>query len=171
MKSRFFATISAFLLGLSLAGAEESISLSGLHLCCNKCVKDVEAPLKGMDGVTASFDKSSGSGELTAKDKATAQKAIDAIAGAGYHAKIEGSDVTFPKVSTPEGKVSSIEVSGIHNCCGGCAKGVTKAVEKVAGAKMGELGKKATSFEVTGDFDASSLVKALNDAGFHVAVK
>jgi mercuric ion binding protein len=30
---------------------------------------------------------------------------------------------------------------------------------------------KTAAFEVTGDFEAAAVVKALNDAGFHVQVK
>jgi len=69
------------------------------------------------------------------------------------------------------GKVKSITVSGVHNCCGACCKAIKATVAKVEGVK-GETAKpKLETFEVTGDFDAAELVKALNAAGFHVKVK
>ena len=39
------------------------------------------------------------------------------------------------------------------------------------GVKENTLEPKESTFEVTGEFDGAELVKALNDAGFHVKVK
>ena len=42
---------------------------------------------------------------------------------------------------------------------------------KVEGVKEDTAKAKQDTFEVTGDFDAEALVKALNAAGYHVKVK
>jgi len=62
-------------------------------------------------------------------------------------------------------------VTGVHNCCGNCCKAIKETVKKVEGVKSDTAKPKENTFEVTGDFDAAELVKALNAAGFHVKVK
>ncbi len=171
MKLFYLSITTVLVLFAGNAFAEEKVSLSDLHLCCGKCVKGVNGAIDKVDGATATFDKDAGTGVVTATDKATAQKAIDALAAAGFHGKIEGSSVAFPDDSGARGKVKSITVSEIHNCCGSCVKGLTKAVNSVEGAKVDNLEKKDTSFTVSGNFDAKKLVKAINDAGYHVKVK
>ena len=70
-----------------------------------------------------------------------------------------------------KGKVKSLTVEGVHNCCGQCNKAITAAVGKVAGVTGNTAKAKSDTFDVTGDFDAEELVKALNAAGYHVKVK
>jgi copper chaperone CopZ len=70
-----------------------------------------------------------------------------------------------------KGKVKSLKLEGVHNCCGQCTRAITGAVKKVDGVTGNTAKAKTDSFEVTGDFDAEELVKALNAAGYHVKVK
>lgn len=170
MKLFYLSIVTALVVFAGNVSAEEKVSLSGLHLCCGKCVKGVNGAIDKVDGATATFDKDAGTGVVTATDKATAQKALDELAAAGFHGAVEGSSVAFVDDSGAKGKTKSLTVSEVHNCCGSCAKGLTKAVNTVEGAKIENLEKKATSFTVSGDFDAKKLVKALNDAGYHVKV-
>jgi periplasmic mercuric ion binding protein len=80
--------------------------------------------------------------------------------------------VHFPRDSgATEGKVSSLTVTGIHNCCGACNKAVKTAVKKVPGVTGDTAKQKSDTFEVTGDFEPSELIRALHEAGFHVKVK
>ena len=69
------------------------------------------------------------------------------------------------------GKVKSLTVTGIHNCCGACNAAIKNTVKKVDGVKSDTARPRTTSFRVSGDFDAAELVKALNAAGFHVKVQ
>ena len=62
-------------------------------------------------------------------------------------------------------------MSGFHNSCGGCAASFREAIKDVKGVTSDNSKAKVTTAEVTGDFDAAELVKALNKAGFHVKVK
>lgn len=39
---------------------------------------------------------------------------------------------------------ATITVNGVHNCCGGCAKGITKAIESVKGATAAVDGETVT---------------------------
>ena len=60
---------------------------------------------------------------------------------------------------------------GCTGNCGACTNAIKSTVTKVEGVKGTTIGAKTTTFEVTGDFDAEAVVKALNAAGFHVKVK
>ena len=70
-----------------------------------------------------------------------------------------------------KGKVKSLTLTGVHNCCGACCKAIKGTVKKVEGVTGDTAKPKEDTFEVTGDFDAEDLVKALHAAGFHVKVK
>ncbi len=71
----------------------------------------------------------------------------------------------------PTGKVKSLSLTNLHNCCGACTKAIKTAVKSVAGVSGDTAKPKEADFEVTGDFDAAELVKALNTAGFHVQIQ
>src|SRR5262245_31095381 len=68
----------------SAQAADTSVKLSNVHLCCNSCVKGVDKALTGVTGAKAQSDKDAGTVSITAPDKATAQKAVDALVAAGY---------------------------------------------------------------------------------------
>ncbi|HEX3870362.1 MAG TPA: hypothetical protein VHV77_08000, partial [Pirellulales bacterium] len=109
---------------------------------------------------------------IVADNAMAAQKAISAIAAAGYHGKSNHDTLTMKEDSgAPSGNVTTLELTGIHNCCGACTKAAHKAVSEVEGYKSDNLVPKQSTFIVEGDFSAKDLVKALNDAGFHVKVK
>jgi hypothetical protein len=109
---------------------------------------------------------------LTAADTATVQKALDALAAGGFHGDTGNKDLAIKDDSgAAKGNVQTLTVSGVHNCCGACNKAIKETVMKVAGVKADTAKAKSDTFEVTGDFDAQELVKALNAAGFHVKVK
>ena len=69
------------------------------------------------------------------------------------------------------GKVTKLTVAGVHNCCGACNRAIKDTVKKVDGVKSDTARPRASSFTVSGNFDAAELVKALNAAGFHVKVQ
>ena len=69
------------------------------------------------------------------------------------------------------GKVTSVTLVGIHNCCGSCNKAIKNAIKKVDGVTGDTAKPKTDSLTVTGNFDGVELVKALNAAGFHVKVQ
>src|SRR5262249_30999788 len=108
----------------------------------------------------------------TASDDAAAQKALDALAAGGFHGDTGNDNLTIKEDSgAKKGKVASVSLTEVHNCCGSCCRAIKEAVKKVEGVNGDTAKPRATSFTVTGDFDAAELVKALNKAGFHVKVK
>ncbi len=154
------------------ARAETKVELKNTHLCCGACVKAANDILKGVEGVTGKPDQKAKSITITAKDDATAQKAIDALAAGGFHGDTGSKTVTVKDDSgVKKGKVKSLTVTDVHNCCGACTNGIKSALKKVAGVTGDTVKARSTTFEVTGDFDAEAVIKALNDAGFHAKVK
>jgi mercuric ion binding protein len=167
--------LSSLSLVLSLGGtarAETTVELKGVHLCCGACVKAVAATLKDIDGVKAKCDQKGKTVTLSAQDDAAAQKALNALAAAGFHGETGNDKLTIKDDSgASAGQVKSLTITGVHNCCGSCCKSIKEAVKKVNGVTADTATPKKNTFEVTGDFDAAQLVKALNTAGFHVQVK
>jgi periplasmic mercuric ion binding protein len=167
-----FAGLGSLLVLTAAVLAETKVEVKGVHLCCNACVKGVNTALKGMDGVTPASDRDNGTVTITARDEASAQKALNALADAGYHGEIDSKGLSFkPATNIPAGKVKSLSLSGTHNCCKSCTNAIKSAVKSVPGVTGDTAEPKKGAFEVTGDFDAAALVKALNDAGFNFQIK
>lgn len=166
MKSILTTVAVAFTLALSARAEDASTKLSGVHLCCGSCVKGVEAAVAKVPGATVTVDKDAGTVSLGGADKATVQKAADALVAAGYFGK--SSDPTI-KVSARTGakgqKVESLKVNNVHLCCGKCVTAVNDALKSVEGVKANTAAKGVESFEVTGDFNDKEVFTALQTAG------
>jgi copper chaperone CopZ len=164
--------VSAVLACSGAARAETKVELKNCHLCCGACVKAVAATLKDVEGVKPACDQKARTITITAKDDAAAWKAIDALATAGFHGDSDHKELKIKDDSgATAGKVKSLTLTGAHNCCGQCSKAIKAVVAKVPGVTGDTAKSKGDTFEVKGDFDAAELVKALNEAGFHVKVK
>ena len=152
--------------GWSAQAADTSVKLSKVHLCCNGCVKGVDKALSGVTGAKAQSDKDAGTVTLNAPDKATAQKAVDALVAAGYFGISSDPAIKLASNSgAKNGKVRSLKVTGMHLCCNKCVTSVTDALSKVPGVKGNNAAKGVESFEVTGDFNAKDAFAELNKAG------
>ena len=166
MKNTIAYIMIASALTFSARAAEVSTKLSGVHLCCQSCVKGVQAATAKVPGATATVDKDAGTVSLTGPDTATVQKAADALVAAGYFGKSSNHGI---KISTETGakghKVQTLRVEGVHLCCGKCVTAVDKAVKSVPGVKNDTAVKDAASFEVTGDFNDKGVFAALHKAG------
>lgn len=148
------------------------VELTGVHLCCQGCVNAADAALMSVAGVKSRCDMENGTVAFTAGDDAAAQKALDALAAAGFYGSTGNQKPAMKAVGDiPRGKVNSLKISGIHNCCGLCCGAIKEAIATVAGVTGDTAEPHATTFEIIGDFDAAALVKALNVAGFSAQVK
>ncbi len=169
-QAMLFAT--ALLVSVSTARAETKVELSGVHLCCPACTAAVKSALRDIDGIKATCDQKKKTVTITASDDAAAQKALDALAAHGFHGDTDNSTLKIKEDSgVRAGKVTSVTLVGVHNCCGSCNKAIKKAIKKVDGVTGDTATAKTESLTVTGNFDAAELVKALNAAGFHVKVQ
>ena len=173
MKLLQLLAIGAFALTAGAArGADTKVELKDTHLCCGQCVRAVDGILKKIDGATGKCDQKAGTVTITAKDDATAQKALDALAAGGFHGTTDNKNLKIKDDSgAPKGKVKALTLVEVHNCCNSCNRAIVAAVGKVAGVTGNTAKAKSDTFDVTGDFDAEELVKALNAAGYHVKVK
>jgi periplasmic mercuric ion binding protein len=171
-RSVVFASLIGLLVPVTSTRAETKVELKGVHLCCPACTAAVRTTLRDVEGVKVVCDQKNKTVTITATDDKAAQNALDALAAHGFHGDTGSSTLTIKEDSgVSGGKVSSLTVTGIHNCCGACCAAIKKTVQKVDGVKGDTAKPKATSFTVTGNFDAAELVKALNAAGFHVKVQ
>ena len=151
---------------------EIQVEVRGVHLCCQGCVDAVDAAVKNVAGVASRCDIEKKTVALTARDGAAAQKALDAIAAAGFHGSTDNARLAMQAASSiPRGRVKRLKVSGIHNCCDLCCEAIKEAIATVDGVTADTATPGATTFEVTGDFPAAALVKALNAAGFSAQVR
>lgn len=152
------------------AQAEETAGLKGVHLCCKGCVNAVEKAVAETSEVKCVVDGEKGTVQLTAASTAAIQTAVDAIAAAGFHGKLDNKEVKWPKAKLPKGKVDVLEVEHVHNCCPACAKAIKKALAEVEGVEGDTCKPKVESFAIKGNFDPKAVMKALNQAGFHATV-
>lgn len=166
MKATFLslATICAFV--LTASAADVSVKLTDVHLCCASCVNGAKKAVTTVKGAKADVSEDTDSVTITAADKATLQKATDALVAAGYFGKSSDPDI---KVSADTGakntKVKSVTISDMHVCCPKCVTAVDKVVKSVPGATAQTATKGAKSFEVTGDFNDKDLMDAFQKAG------
>jgi periplasmic mercuric ion binding protein len=168
------ATVGVLAWTAPVRAAESKVELKSVHMCCPGCAEEVEAVLTKVDGVSGvAVDQKTQTARFTAPDAKTAQKALDALAAGGFHGDTGGAkDFAFKDDSgVKAGQVKSLTVTGFHNTCPGCVKSFRAAIKDVKGVTGDNAKSKITTCEVTGEFDAAELVKALNKAGFHVKVK
>jgi len=174
MKNRVvFAGLAIVLVCVAPARAETKAELKRVHMCCDGCAEEVATVLGKADGVKdVKVDQEANTAKFTAADAKAAQKAVDALAAAGFHGDTGSKEFAFKDDSgVAKGRVKSLTVTGFHNSCGGCVKSFRDAIKAVPGVKGDNAKSKIGTTEVTGDFDAAALVEALNKAGFHVKVK
>jgi periplasmic mercuric ion binding protein len=168
----FFASLSALLIPVPTATAETKVELKGVHLCCPACAAAVKSALRDFDGVKASCDQKKKIVTISAPDDNAAQKALDALAAHGFHGDSGNSTLKIKEDSgATTGKVTSVTLMGVHNCCRSCNKAIKNAIKNVDGVTGDTAKPKTGSLTVTGNFDAVELIKALNAAGFHVKVQ
>ncbi len=175
MKLSKWLSFSSMVLVLAAAGAaraETKVELKGVHLCCDSCVDAVNKIFEGLKGVKGKCDQDAKTVTITADNAAAAQKAVDALFAGGFAGKTDSKDVKTKDLSgAKKGTVKKLTLTGAHNCCDTCTDAIKAAAKKVKGVTGDTAEPKAPSFEVSGDFDATELVKALNAAGFGVKVK
>lgn len=167
------ALVAGFAMTPYAFAAETTVELKKVHMCCEGCAKAVASVLGKVEGVSkASSDQVGNSAKFAATDAKSAQRALDALAEAGFHGETGTKDYAFKDDSgVKAGKVKTLTVTGFHNSCPGCVKSFREAIKDVPGVTGDNAKSKVSSAEVTGNFDAAELVKALNKAGFHVKVK
>ena len=166
MKKLLLPVVAVFALAFSGRAADVSVQLTDVHLCCQSCLKGVQAVAAKVSGLTAVADQDEGSIKLTAADEATLQKGVDALVGAGFFGKSSDPKIKVnAETGAKDRKVTELKVEGVHLCCGKCVKAVNGVLEGVPGVKANTAAKEAKSFTVSGDFNEKEVFEALQKAG------
>jgi copper chaperone CopZ len=151
--------------------AETKVTISKTHLCCPMCVTAVAATLKEVAGVKGACDQKAKTITITAESDEAAQKAIDALAKAGFYGATDSDKIKYKLADAPKGEVERLEIVGVHNCCGACTQAIKKALEGVEGIKANTVKAKSDSFVLEGKFSAEKAIQVLLDAGFCAQAK
>lgn len=166
MKKIFGSLFTSFALVAGAQAADASVKISDVHLCCKSCVDGAHKAVADVKGLTADINGDEEIVTLTGPDKATLQKAADALVAAGFFGKSSDAGIKLTAHTGAKGqKVQALKIEDVHLCCGKCVTAVDKAVKSVAGVKEHTAKKNAKSFEVTGDFSDKELFDALQKAG------
>ncbi|WP_161602409.1 heavy-metal-associated domain-containing protein [Tautonia marina] len=151
---------------------EKTITLEGVHLCCGACVRAVDEAAKPIEGVTVTCDQDLGTVVMVSKDVKALQRTLDAITAAGYHGTPDSDLVIVKDDSGATDKpVETLTLTGLHNCCRGCAVAVQEALGEVEGIETIKAEPRSTTVTLSGKVIPLAAVEALNAAGFHVKVK
>lgn len=160
-----------------VVSGSETVVIKGVHICCPGCAGAIEKAVaqaaedeKVPVEVSCTIDEETKTVELTGSDAAAVQAAVDKIAAAGFHGQLDSKEVKWPAAKLPKGKVARLELTGVHNCCGACAKAIKAALAKVDGVTGDTVKPKEESFVVEGDFEPREVAAALGKAGFHATI-
>ncbi len=170
------------------------LSIDGMS--CGKCVARVEKALSGLDDVESyevNLAEDSARVDLVEGDEETSQRVLQAIADAGYEARVSSSnnfpeeleeveeDSTDPEQaeqkparsdSSEPGDSTTLEIRGMT--CGFCVRQVEQALEKVGGVSSVAVNFATETAKVELDPDAGvdelypSLKGAVEKAGYQV---
>jgi periplasmic mercuric ion binding protein len=166
IKSLLLSFVAVLALAPLSRAADVTVTITNVHLCCQKCVDGANKAVSTVDGATAVPDKTARTIVITAADTATAQKAVDALLKAGFYGGCSDESIKINSDTGAKGeKVQTLKVKGVHMCCPSCVKATKKALVDVPGVTGDTVTKGVTSFEVTGDFKDSDVFDALNKAG------
>lgn len=166
MKHIFAAFAISCSLIVSARAADQTVKLTDVHLCCQSCVKGVQSAIAKIPGVSAAPDQDEGAVALTAADKPTLQKGVDALVKAGYFGKSSDPEIKVVSNTGAMGhKVQTLEVEDVHLCCGKCVSAVNKALGSVSGVTTNTATKNAKAFTISGDFNDAEVFTALQNKG------
>mgnify|MGYP001413771595 CR=1 FL=1 len=166
MKNLIVSVVTATAFVFSTQAADITVKLSKVHLCCQSCVNNVNKTMADIKGITAVADRDAKTISLTGPDAATVQTATDALIAAGYFGTSSDASIKLNATTGAKGqKMTSLQVSGVHLCCGTCVTVVDETLKAVSGVKGHTAAKGAKSFEVTGDYNDKDVFDALQKAG------
>ena len=107
--------------------AVTKVTISDVHICCVTCQETIENAVLGVKGTNVKVDRDAKTVAVSANDDSLVQEALDALAMAGFYGKSDNDTVEM-KASPVDGKLSSAELVGFHNCCGGCSSSIEDAI-------------------------------------------
>lgn len=170
------STAATLLLALlfiaSPARGGELIELTGVHLCCNRCVTDLRAALADVKGIDKlDVNRREGRASFVAQDDEAIEQALEALAAAGYYGTAKRGDepIEFAKQEIEEGAAADrVVLEGVHLCCGGCAKAVVQAYAGADDVVAVDCDLEDGIVTLTGKkLAVTKMIELLHEAGFH----
>jgi hypothetical protein len=151
-------------------GGKQAV-ITGPHICCGKCEKNVAAILAKVEGISdVVCDRSvkPPTVTFTAKDQAAAHQALDAMYQGGFSGSLKvGDTVATPAApQLPKGKVNSVTFTKVHVCCGQCVTGVKKLFKDAEVTFEGKDAQKDVTITGT-DLDPNMVLQRLREGGFN----
>lgn len=165
--------VLGFAIGLvSVPAFADEVTVKDVHLCCGACVKAADEALKEVKGVTAvKIDKDAGTVTFTVADRKRGRAALKKLAEAGFGGQATMGDkkLGFPKLTVEKGTTAdSLQITGVHLCCGGCVKAVQGALKDVQGVSNVEGDTDTGVVKIEGDdVDVRQVLQTLRKAGFN----
>ncbi len=150
---------------------ETTVLLSGVHLCCGGCEKGINAAVDGLEDVEIDVSRSDETVTIKGKSGDAAQKAVTAIAEAGYYGKSDSDAIKIADAGADSSEAGSVSVSGVHLCCGSCVKAVDRAIKTLGDGVEHTAKSKESDFEVTGKVSPAAVLAALQAQGINGTVK
>lgn len=147
------------------------VQVEKIHLCCGKCSKDLNEALGSVEGIEQiEVDRKTGSARFLSPSDEKTQAALGAMEEAGFFGTATQGD---KKLTVPTEKIDAdlradrIVFSGVHLCCGGCAKGVVKGYADLTDVVAVDCDTDEGTVTLTGKgLSVSDMRDALHKAGF-----
>lgn len=168
LQKMFLSALALCLLLGANALADTTVTLSGVHLCCGRCTKVVNATVDKIADASADINNKAGTITIKALNDERAQKALDALSAAGFYGKSDNKNITIKK-NEAKGTSKRAEFVGFHNCCKQCVKVIEKTANSVDGVQGVAVNK--DSLVVEGDFKLAAILRAFNKVGLQIDVK
>jgi copper chaperone CopZ len=169
MLNRFVVVAAVLVFSVGSLQAEK-ITVEGVHLCCDQCVKAVGEALKKVDGVSdVKCDTKTKIVTFTSKDDKASGNALDELYSAGFSGKAskENGNVFFGRVGPNpfEKSTGEVTVKGVHVCCKQCEKTIEGLFKDAKVSYSGSGPRK--DLKITGkDVTKNAVWGALLKAGF-----
>ena len=162
------AALTGMVVALAAATSQAQVQVSGIHICCGKCVKDIGAALGDVDGVSGvSCDRDAKAVSFAGSDEKAVKAGLAALAKAGFYGSANAGNlnVTFPTEKVKKGTTADeIVFYGVHLCCGKCVKSVGGALKDL-GEPACDREAKTVTLKGSG-INVAKALAALNKAGF-----
>ena len=166
MKTTILSLATVFAFAVAASAADVTTKLSDVHICCGSCVSGAKKIVGTVNGAKADVSQEDETITITAADKETVQKTVDALIAGGFYGASSNPDIKVMAVTGAKNvKVKSVTISDLHLCCDKCVKAVDKVAKGVPGVTAETAVKNAKTFEVTGDFNDKDLMDAFQKAG------
>ena len=170
MRRLFIAALAAAtgLVGGAGSLRADSVEVTGVHLCCPRCVTVAAGAVGKVEGVTdAKADRATKKVTFTAKDEKATKAAQAAFTEAGFYGtfKVDGKELAGEAAPTKKDeKLTEVTVTKAHICCGAC-KTAAKALFKDSEVSFPDGMKDV--IKVTGkDLSSADILETLHKAGF-----